>query len=82
MSSIKVALNDGNNVILKVTPQPRIDLRIDRGGGSGGGGGGAATSIGGFPIVIVDPQPQELLMFVGSEWANIAQTEITDGGAF
>jgi len=75
MSSVKVAVQDGNNVTLKVTPQPRIDLRIDR-------SSGGATSIDGYPIVIVDPQPQELLMFVGSTWANVAQTEITDGGAF
>ena len=78
MSSVKVAVQDGNNVTLKVTPQPRIDLRIDRSSGAAG----AATSIDGYPIVIVDPQPQELLMFVGSTWANVAQAEITDGGAF
>ena len=31
MSNIKVSVQDGNNVNLQVTPQPRIDLRIDRG---------------------------------------------------
>ena len=30
MSNIKVSVQDGNNVNLQVTPQPRIDLRIDR----------------------------------------------------
>jgi len=31
MSNLKVSVQDGNNVTLQVTPQPRIDLRIDRG---------------------------------------------------
>ena len=31
MSNIKVSVQDGNNVNLQVTPQPRIDLVIDRG---------------------------------------------------
>lgn len=31
MSSIKVSVQDGNNVQLLVTPQPRIDLTIDKG---------------------------------------------------
>jgi hypothetical protein len=31
MSNIKVSVQDGNNVNLLVTPQPRIDLRIDKG---------------------------------------------------
>ena len=30
MSNIKVNVLDGNNVNLQVTPQPRIDLRVDR----------------------------------------------------
>lgn len=31
MSNIKVNVLDGNNVNLQVTPQPRIDLVIDKG---------------------------------------------------
>ena len=31
MSNIKVSVQDGNNVNLQVTPQPRIDLLIDKG---------------------------------------------------
>ena len=31
MSNISVAVQDGNNVQLLVTPQPRIDLLVDKG---------------------------------------------------
>lgn len=31
MSNIKVSVQDGNNVQLLVTPQPRIDLIVDKG---------------------------------------------------
>lgn len=45
---------------------------------SGGGGG-----IGGYPVVLTNPQPQDVLMFsAGSEWVNTPQTEITNGGNF
>ena len=41
MSNINVTVQDGNNVILEVTPRPRIDLTIDRGiaGPTGPSGG-------------------------------------------
>jgi len=31
MSNISVTVQDGNNVQLQVTPQPRIDLLVDKG---------------------------------------------------
>ena len=31
MSNISVLVQDGNNVQLQVTPQPRIDLLVDKG---------------------------------------------------
>ncbi len=40
MSNIKVAVQDGNNVTLQVTPQPRIDLSVDRGAAGPAGSAG------------------------------------------
>jgi len=45
MSNISVTVQDGNNVQLQVTPQPRIDLLVDKGvaGPTGATGATGAT---------------------------------------
>ena len=43
------------------------------------GGGG---SVGGYPVNLTNPQPQDVLMFGTNEWVNTPQTEIADGGNF
>ena len=45
MSNISVSVIDGNNVQLNVTPQPRINLLVDKGvaGPTGGTGATGAT---------------------------------------
>jgi hypothetical protein len=64
MSNIKVSVQDGNNVNLQVTPQPRIDLRVDKGGfgptgpqGATGPQGNAGT---GLQIDLVVPTVADL----------------------
>jgi hypothetical protein len=53
------------------------------------GGTGAVTinssgtsTIGGYPVNVASPQNYDALMFLNNEWANIPQTEISDGGNF
>lgn len=46
MSNISVAVQDGNNVQLLVTPQPRIDLLVDKGVAGPTGATGATGSTG------------------------------------
>lgn len=64
MSNIKVNVIDGNNVNLQVVPQPRIDLRIDRGvlgptGPQGATGPTGATGTG-LQIDLVVPTVEDL----------------------
>lgn len=81
MSNIRATVQDGNNVLLQVTPQPRIDLRIDR-SVSGPPGPAGPNSIGGYPISITAAANMDALMFLDDEWVNIPQVEITDGGNY
>jgi hypothetical protein len=53
------------------------------------GGTGAVTinasggnNIGGYPVSVASPQNYDALMFLNNQWANIPQTEISDGGNF
>jgi hypothetical protein len=53
------------------------------------GGTGAVTinatpnsNIGGYPVNVASPQNYDALMFLNNQWANIPQTEISDGGNF
>jgi len=53
------------------------------------GGTGAVTinssgtsTIGGYPVSVSSPQNYDALMFLNNQWANIPQTEISDGGNF
>lgn len=53
------------------------------------GGTGAVTinasgtsTIGGYPVSVASPQNYDALMFLNNQWANIPQTEISDGGNF
>lgn len=46
------------------------------------GGGGNAVSIIGYPVHMIDGEPDDLLSFTGSEWLNKPQSKVTDGGNF
>lgn len=67
-----------NNVNIQVTPQARQVININR----GVAGPPGPNEIGGFPVNLEQPQPQDVLMFGTNEWVNTPQTEIADGGNF
>lgn len=61
MSDIKVTVVDGNNVNLLVTPQPRVELTVDRGVvGPTGSAGPTGPQGQGFELTGVVNTPQDL----------------------
>jgi hypothetical protein len=87
-NSTTVNVQDGNNITaniqsgaavnVQVTPQARQVININR----GIAGPPGPNTIGGYPINIETPQPQDVLMFGINQWVNTPQTEIADGGNF
>lgn len=74
---------DAQNVIVDVTPVPRIDITIDRGiAGPPGPPGPPSDTIGGYPVSITGAANYDALMWLTGEWVNIPQVQITDGGNF
>jgi len=87
-NSTTVNVQDGNNITaniqsgsavnIQVTPQARQVINLNR----GVPGPPGPNAIGGYPINVTTPSNYDALMFVGSEWTNVPQVEITDGGNF
>ena len=75
---MNVNVIDGNNLTVQVTPVPKQTIQINRGVAGKDGG----DKIGGYPVVITDANPYDVLMFGVGEWVNTPQTEIADGGNF
>lgn len=44
--------------------------------------GADTTAIGGLPVILDDPQADDMLLFSGTDWTNTPKTNITDGGNF
>ena len=78
MANMNVNVIDGNNLTVQVTPVPKQTIQINRGVAGKDGG----DKIGGYPVVITDANPYDVLMFGVGEWVNTPQTEIADGGNF
>jgi len=78
MANLNVNVTDGNNLLVEVTPVPLQTIQINR----GVAGTPGPNDIGGYPINITTPQNYDALMFVSSQWTNIPQTEIADGGNY
>lgn len=77
-NNIQLNVNPPTSVRVAVTPVANQIVQINRGvqGKSGN------NDIGGYPVNIVGVQNYDALMFLDSEWTNIPQTEISDGGNF
>jgi len=80
MGNLKVTVLDGNNVNLEVTPQPRVEARVDRGGigpaGPVGPTGPAGTGInmkGTVPTVADLPATGNT---VGDGWVVLADGNV------
>lgn len=84
VNNTNVAVTQGSNLIVEVTPVPRQTIVIDRSvaGPPGPPGPPGSSDIGGYPVNILSPSDYDALMFLDNEWTNIPQTEITDGGNF
>lgn len=78
MANINVNVTDGNNINLQVTPTPRQTVQINRGVAGKDGG----DKIAGYPVVMSNIQPRDVVMFGSNQWNNVNQTEIADGGNF
>jgi hypothetical protein len=76
VQNIQITQNQGIQLAVTTTPVQKIQLNRGVPGPPG------PNEIGGYPINIVGVQNYDALMFVGNEWTNIPQTEITDGGNF
>lgn len=46
------------------------------------GPAGSSTQVGGYNVVMVGGDPDDLLSFTGSAWTNKPQVQVTDGGNF
>lgn len=77
-NNITANVQSGTNINLNVVPQARQNININR----GIAGPPGPNAIGGYPINVNAPQPQDVLMFGTNEWVNTPQTEIADGGNF
>jgi hypothetical protein len=77
-NNIQLSVIPPTNVRVEVTPVANQIVQINRGvqGASGN------SSIGGYPVNISGAQNYDALMFLNSQWTNIPQTEISDGGNF
>jgi hypothetical protein len=78
VANLNVKVQDGNNIKVEVTPVPQQTITINR----GSVGPAGPNTIGGYPIAITGAQNYDALMFVSSQWVNVNQLEIADGGNF
>lgn len=90
---MEVTIQSDKNVDITVAPQSAIEvqvvpvasqtIQIDR-GIAGPQGPAGPNTIGGYGINVSSPQDYDALMFrtTTSEWTNIPQEEISDGGNF
>lgn len=78
MANMNVNVTDGNNLTVQVTPVPTQTIQINRGVKGADGG----DKIGGYPVVVTNPNQYDVIMFGVGEWVNTPQTEIADGGNF
>lgn len=81
MANITVTVQDGNNILLELTPPTTQTIKIDR-GVAGAPGPPGPNTIGGYSINVSGAENYDALMFLENEWVNIPQVEITDGGNF
>jgi hypothetical protein len=81
MAQISVQVQDSNNITARVVPTPDNVIQLNRGIVGPVGPSGEST-IGGYPVDLTAAQDYDVLMFLGGEWVNTPQTEITDGGNF
>lgn len=77
-NNLSVNVSNGNNINLEVIPTPTQVIQINRGIAGRDGG----DFIGGYPVVVSDVQPRDVVMFGINQWNNVPQTEISDGGNF
>ena len=77
-NNLSVNVTTGNNINLEVIPTPTQVVQINRGVAGRDGG----DYIGGYPVVMADIQPRDVVMFGVNQWNNVPQTEISDGGNF
>ena len=77
-NNLSVNVQGGNNINLEVTPTPTQVIQINRGVAGRDGG----DFIGGYPVVMSNIQPFDVVMFGNNEWVNTNQIEITDGGNY
>jgi len=81
MPTLSVQVQDSNNIIASVVPTPNNVIQLNR-GIVGPVGPSGESNIGGYPIVITDANDRDVLMWMGGDWINVPQTEVTDGGNF
>lgn len=77
-NNLTVNVQSGNKINLEVTPTPTQIVQINRGVPGRDGG----DFIGGYPVIMADIQPRDVVMFGTNQWNNVPQTEISDGGNF
>lgn len=83
-----VLVSNQNNISVEVTPTARTEVTIDRGlvgprGPQGPQGPSGNSNIGGYPVNLDGvPNNYDALMFVSSQWVNVNQLEIADGGNY
>jgi hypothetical protein len=78
-NNITASVSGGNEINLTVTPTPRQIVQINRGVAGPSGN----DNIGGYPVHLDGtPQNYDALMFVSSQWVNVNQLEIADGGNY
>jgi hypothetical protein len=77
-NNLSVNVQGGNNINLEVTPTPTQVIQINRGVAGRDGG----DFIAGYPVVMSNIQPFDVVMFGNNEWVNTNQIEITDGGNY
>ena len=77
-NNINVNVQGGNQINLEVVPTPTQTIQINRGVAGRDGG----DRIAGYPVIMTDIQPRDVVMFGTNEWNNVPQTEIADGGNF
>ncbi len=87
VNETSINITQANNLNVEVVPQAQQTIVIDRSvtgpvGPPGPPGPSGQSTIGGYPVVITDAENYDALMFVNSEWINVPQIEITDGGNF
>lgn len=77
-NNITASISGGNNINLTVTPTPKQVVQINRGVAGPSGN----DNIGGYPVAIASPTNYDALMFISSQWVNVNQLEIADGGNY